>query len=377
MGEIAQRNPVQELVAQVRSDDFVGQLELALPETVSARRFARIAVTAIQQNPDLAQCSRDSIAQALLRCAADGLLPDGREAAIVKRGDKASYMPMIAGYRKTIADYGWALRTRVVYEGDEFDFAEEPPEITHRPLLVGDRGSIIAAYAVATHVDGRRLQIVLNAADLAARRAMATTKAVWDKWPGPMSEKSAGRAIYDEIPKGEVDLDRVARLIASERAFEKAEEDPVAALYGRREDSSPAVPPPVDAAAPNLTAAREGPCTGGSNGGQGDGAGEDSSASSGAAAPTAEVEDGDWVEAPAVSEETVEKAAQVKVPGGAFKGKTLAQVAAEEGGEEWLASQLRTLAPDHKYRAAIEVFVEHRLPDLWHAYQAWLAEQTS
>ena len=388
MGEIAQRNPVQELVAVVRSDDFIGQLQLALPETVSARRFARIAVTAIQQTPDLALCSRDSIAQALLRCAADGLLPDGREAAIVKRGKqdpKASYMPMIGGYRKTLADYGWALRTRVVYANDEFAYTEEPPAIVHRPLLVGDRGDRVAAYAVATDIHGRRLQIVLLPAEIAKRRAMATTPKVWDAWTDQMWEKSAGRALFDEIPKGEVDLDRVARLVAADRAFEKAEEDPVAALYGRRDDGTPAIPPPKDPPAPppvDAVASESdgGPLPGSGTGGSsqqaaaGD-AHEDASSGVTAAVPGPEaVEDGDWVE---ISEETIEKAAQVKVPGGAFKGKTLAQVAADEAGEEWLLSQLRTLAPDHKYRAAIEVFVEHRLPELWTGYQTWLAEQTT
>jgi recombination protein RecT len=42
----------------------------------------------------------------IVRLAQDGLLPDGREAAIVKFGNKAQAMPMIAGILKKIRQSG-------------------------------------------------------------------------------------------------------------------------------------------------------------------------------------------------------------------------------------------------------------------------------
>lgn len=363
MSEIANRNPSQELVAVVRSEQFVEQIALALPETVSPRKFARVAVTAIQTQPDLAQCDRDSVLQALLKCAADGLVPDGRQAAIVKRGDKASYMPMIGGYRHILADYGWTLRTRAVRANDEFAWTEEPPALAHR-IALGDRGDLVCAYAIATHKDGRRLQRVLNAEQIAKRRDKATTDAIWKQWPEQMWEKSAGRDIFDELPLSDIEKQRILAMVEAEQAFERAVADPIGALYGREQDSPQTATPAASASAP-LT---------------GDDGNDKVGAVTGAGAASAptnndEAEEGVW-EAASPTDAEVAAAGSLAVPGGVHKGKTIAQVAElGEDGHMWLLSQLKKLAPDNTARPSVEMFVQGALPDVWARYQRWLETQ--
>ncbi|MBX4421155.1 recombinase RecT, partial [Mycobacterium tuberculosis] len=73
---------------------------------VPVEKFTRVAMTAIQNNPDLQNADRRSLFGAIVRLAQDGLLPDGREAAIVLFGKQAQAMPMIAGVLKKIRQSG-------------------------------------------------------------------------------------------------------------------------------------------------------------------------------------------------------------------------------------------------------------------------------
>jgi recombination protein RecT len=87
-------------IAVVRQNltQMAPQFAAALPKHISVEKFTRVALTAIQNNPDLAvKADRRSLFGACVRLAQDGLLPDGREAAIVMFGDKAQAMPMISG----------------------------------------------------------------------------------------------------------------------------------------------------------------------------------------------------------------------------------------------------------------------------------------
>src|SRR5215207_3153395 len=86
----------------------------ALPAHIPVERFKRVLLTAVQNNPDLIRADRQSLWNSAMKSAQDGLLPDGREGAIViyntkekyrdEQGiererwiNKAQWMPMIAG----------------------------------------------------------------------------------------------------------------------------------------------------------------------------------------------------------------------------------------------------------------------------------------
>ena len=54
---------------------------------VPSDKFRRIVMTTITQNPDIRECSMPSIMAECMKAAADGLVLDGREAALVFRDD--------------------------------------------------------------------------------------------------------------------------------------------------------------------------------------------------------------------------------------------------------------------------------------------------
>jgi phage RecT family recombinase len=353
----------QQVVRQINDPGFTEQLEALLPDNVPIRRFVGMAATAVRQNPDLLNTDQSTLFGALVRCAQDGLYPDGTDAALVPYKGKVSYIPMIGGYRKIAAEYGWTLRTKVVYSNEEFSYTEEPPTITHRPRPIGEqRGRIVAAYAIATHRDGRRLQTVLLEDDIAERRSQAQTQKVWEAWPGPMAEKSAGRDLFPQLPLAESDR-RVASLIAD------GVDDPVEAavlMYGpgARETVTPGKgPADVDGAATAASGAEQAPLHN-VDGQQGEGApcGE-------AGAPSSPGDGWDGIDADAVETPDWQAAGDTVIPGGTYEGKTLGQMSESEDGRRWLKRALGN-ATDPIFRRSLESFVEGGLPEMWAEYQA-------
>src|SRR5262245_10111967 len=97
------REKTQQAIDQIRSDEITIGIREALPEGVNFRQFQRAAANALIANDKLADADRKSLIMATIRAAADGLLPDNREAAFVLYGNKVQYLPMIGGLRKIAA----------------------------------------------------------------------------------------------------------------------------------------------------------------------------------------------------------------------------------------------------------------------------------
>lgn len=267
--EVDARTPQQQLLSKIRSDRFQEQIEAALPATVTPQRFIRAAATALLDNPDLANARLDTLFASLLKCAQDGLLPDGREAAIVLYKRDAQYLPMVGGYRKIAGEHGWQIVARVVYQADEFEFEQGfEPRLRHVPARPGvDRGQRVAAYAVAQHRDGRRAHpVVMTAQEIDERRKKAQTDMVWKQWTDRMYEKTVAKAIFKELPLETLDP-RVQRLIEARDNPEQAE----ALMYGTGRpplalvdqttgvihDETPPAEPPADQAAGDAHSSRD------------------------------------------------------------------------------------------------------------------------
>jgi recombination protein RecT len=360
------RTKTQEIVSQIDDPAFLKAIEDSLPEGVSVQRFVSVAKTAVRTSPDLVSADRTSLFGSIVKCAQDGLLPDGRQAALVIYKGKVSYLPMIDGIRAIAATYGWQIRTSVVYSDDEFEYTEEPPEILHRPVRPGvDRGDLIACYAVAQHRDGRRMQVVLHPADVAKRRAMAQTDQVWTKWPEAMWEKSAGHDIFKQLSLDPADA-RVDRILR-----EGILADPLKALYGvdKSDDLRAGPEPSTNDPSPD---GKGGPSTGAPV----DGAKLEEAAGLGQAAFSPDPEEEDAVWEVAATDEEIEAAGAIVVPSGVHKDKTLGAVAADENGAAWFLTQLKKLPAEAPVKASLEVFVKGRLPDVWARYEAFKAEQS-
>jgi recombination protein RecT len=115
------------------------QFEAALTGTgISPAKFIRTVMTAVNMDPYLVNANRASLMNAALKCATDGLLPDGRDAALVPFDGHVTYMPMVAGIRKKVRRTGeitlWDVRE--VHAKDSFGYElGDEPFIHHKPWL--------------------------------------------------------------------------------------------------------------------------------------------------------------------------------------------------------------------------------------------------
>ena len=215
-----------QVVLRDQLDKMDGEIEKVLPEHVSLDKFKRVVQTAITRNPDLMDADRRSLFAACLDAAQDGLLPDGREAALVVFNTKdkktqtwikkVQYMPMIAGIYKKVRNAGEisTLSSHIVYTGDDFDYwiDEGGPHLKHTPHLVGNRGQIMLVYAVCKLKDGSVEIEVMTTAEIEEVRQVsrAGDSGPWNTWWGEMARKTVTRRLSKRLPMSS-DLDRLMR----------------------------------------------------------------------------------------------------------------------------------------------------------------------
>lgn len=248
---VAVPNPTTEVIAKIREEAFVEQIRVALPGNITPDRFIRVAATGLMQNPDLAKSDRPSLLHSLIRCAQDGLLPDGKEAALVLFGGKVSYLPMVGGLRKVAAKSGLSLSAYVVFEHDTFSYelGMEPIVVHRPPSLSEDRGRPIGAYAVGTDREGNRYLEVMSHAEIEKVRAVsrASGKGPWSQWWEEMARKTVARRLFKQLPIDDLDEQstRIVEAGDSEFEFRHPEWTPDEAAASRGVGDG-FVPPPDD-----------------------------------------------------------------------------------------------------------------------------------
>lgn len=192
------------------------QFAMALPPQISAERFQRTVLTAVQKNPKLLQCDRPSLWAACMQAASEGLMPNGIEAAIVPFKDQAQFMPMIAGILKKIRNSGdiISICVELVYEGEPFEYYvdSEGKHIKHTPNVFGiSSGTLLGAYAIAISKDGGRYIEVMSAAEIEKVRSVSRSKdsGPWRDWYEEMVKKTVIRRLSKLLPMSTDVLDLI------------------------------------------------------------------------------------------------------------------------------------------------------------------------
>lgn len=195
------------------------QFLAALPAHIPVERFTRVVMTAIQNNGDLiAKCSRRSLWNACIKAAQDGLLPDGREGAIVPYGGEANWLPMVFGIRKKVRNSGEILDwdVNLVYENDQFEHEFGDDAFIKHKRGMGERGAIVGGYSICHLKGGGVSREIMSIAEIEAIRKQAS-KAKSDKSPwqipayyGEMCRKTIARRHSKMLPMSS-DMDDLIR----------------------------------------------------------------------------------------------------------------------------------------------------------------------
>jgi recombination protein RecT len=218
-------------LARLITPDGIEQIARALPDGVTLARFDQALAIAMVKEPALEKADRTSLFLALIDAAKRGLMPDGKQGAIVVFKEKAQFLPMIDGIRDTLAEHGWMLVTSVVYENDEFTIDKAAGRARHR-MALRDRGDVIGAYAQATHRSGTQHMadwMPLSEIDELVQKMGVGNNPAWKKWPNQMREKTVGHRLADDIPLAPQDRRRVEWII---NATELGPEESAALMYG-------------------------------------------------------------------------------------------------------------------------------------------------
>lgn len=199
--------------------DMQAKIKQALPPSVDIDRFTRTTLTAIQQNPDLLECEAMSLYNSVVKAAQDGLLPDGREGAIVSRNEKqkdgsflkkAGWMRMAYGVIKRLGKGGVYVDTQIVCENDTFEevMGDDAKIVHKKPPLGQPRGKMVGVYAIAELPSGKRLREVMDMEDLERIRAASNSAngPAWSQWFDEMARKSVLHRISKRVPVQDDDL---------------------------------------------------------------------------------------------------------------------------------------------------------------------------
>jgi recombination protein RecT len=207
---------VDTLKVLVNSEKFRMSLKEVLPRHLTAERQARILCTILGKNPKLAECDQSSLFNCMLDCSAMGLEPDGRRAHLIPYGKTCTLIVDYKGLIELMTRSGEVdfidaypvYTNELAYDEDigrcrfEIEYGQEP-KVFHKPILVGDRGEFVGAYAIA-HIKGlskpKFAWMTKEEIDGIRKRSKAANSGPWVTDYVEMAKKTTIRRISKTMP---------------------------------------------------------------------------------------------------------------------------------------------------------------------------------
>lgn len=249
-------NPIESL----RKSFTLMEAELAkvLPRDIPPERFVRVVMTSVQKNPKLLDANRQSLYQAAMFAAQDGLLPDGAECALVPRKGVVEYTKMYRGLLKLLWQSGHigSVQTEIVYANDKIRISlGDDTRIDHEPVLAGERGAALGAYAIIRLKNGFTHREWASIADIQKAQRMSGAAdgkgtPAWNNWADQMARKFVLKRAAKLLPLSAEDRERIAdredEII--EAVPEPVDQETPATPSRKRAEPKKDTPPPAIAA---------------------------------------------------------------------------------------------------------------------------------
>lgn len=143
-------------------EKYKDQIAMALPKHVTPDRMVRMALTAINSNKALKECTPDSLFASIVIASQMGLeIGVQGQGYLIPYGNKATFVPGWQGIVDLVQRAGSALVwTGAVFDGDKFDFVlGDSPFVKHVPSGEDDPERITHTYAVG-RVKGHDFPII-------------------------------------------------------------------------------------------------------------------------------------------------------------------------------------------------------------------------
>lgn len=181
------------------------EIRKALPSVVTPERFTRMALSALNTNPKLQECTQMSFLAALMNAAQLGLEPNTSlgQAYLIPFNNKGTLECQFQiGYRGLIDlvyrnEMVQTIQAHCVYKNDEFSYELGlEPKLIHRPALT-DRGEMVVVYAMFRLQNGGCGFEVMSKADIDfhAQRYSKAIDASYSPWKTNYEEMAKKTAI--------------------------------------------------------------------------------------------------------------------------------------------------------------------------------------
>lgn len=198
---------------------YTPQLAQALPKFLTPDKMMRVALTAMNKNPKLLECTQTSLIGSILTSAQLGLLPDevlGEAYLIPFKNNRANRMEcqFMIGYKGlcTLAYRSGVVQSvqaRAVFKGDEFEFEMGLNErLVHRPKGNKNPAEITHFYSIVRMKEGGYVMNVMTREEVEKIRnesanykfAYKKEDTVWGKYFEEMGCKTVLRRIMKYVP---------------------------------------------------------------------------------------------------------------------------------------------------------------------------------
>lgn len=193
------------------------RIEAVMPKHMSSERMYQLAISTVNQTPQLAECDAPSLLSCLMKCSALGLEPSavdglGRAYILPFRNRKTgrTEATFIVGY-KGMLDLARRsgeikdISARAVYEGDEFEYEFGLEEkLKHKPASKthGKDEKPTHVYMVAHFKDGGHFMDVMTIDEVEAvrQRSKASNNGPWVTDYAAMAKKTVIRRAFPYLP---------------------------------------------------------------------------------------------------------------------------------------------------------------------------------
>jgi recombination protein RecT len=177
----------------------------ALPSMIGKDRFVRVAMSAISNTPELANCTQDSFLGALMNSAQLGLEPNTPigQAYLIPYAGKCQFQIGYKGMIELARRAGITIQVHEIKENDKFEYEYGlEPKLRHIPSL-GDRGQTIGYYCVWKNTDGQFGVEVSSREEVlkfAKEKSQAFNKGPWKTDFDAMAKKTLIKAALKYAP---------------------------------------------------------------------------------------------------------------------------------------------------------------------------------
>lgn len=218
MGKVAESMQGREMVAANPRRDMKGLIEAnwsrmaaVLPRHMDPDRMLQLAISTMNKNPKLLECTAESVLGCLMTASALGLEPNDvnglGQAYIIPYGRTATYVSGYRGLYKLALNSGeiQTITVEAVYEGDEFEYQMgDDAHIRHVPNLEAEHtyDKLVCVYCITKFNNGGVQRNVMPKSEIEKRRNVSKAKnsGPWKDWTEEMAKKTVIRAAAKTWP---------------------------------------------------------------------------------------------------------------------------------------------------------------------------------